>query len=258
LSGVADLARALASRPGIPIENVIVADRIDSTNTLARRLFDEAWTGSGSGPEALIAALEQTAGRGRQGRGWVSRRGLGVYATLLLAVGEKELQTLPLLVGIGLARALRELGCPARLKWPNDVQVAGRKLGGILIESISRDATGAAAIIGFGVNHGHHAAELPTPASTSLRQLLDPLPRLERVAADLVAGVLAEIAHAGDAKYARQAYEEMTVHRAGETLRCRMAEEDLEGVFLGFDERGFLRLAVNGRERRVASGEIVE
>ena len=50
----------------------------------------------------------------------------------------------------------------------------------------------------------------------------------------------------------------MTVHRAGDTLRCRIAHEDLEGVFLGFDERGFLRLAVDGRERRVASGEIVE
>jgi BirA family biotin operon repressor/biotin-[acetyl-CoA-carboxylase] ligase len=258
VGGIAELARALSSSPAIRIENLIVADSIDSTNSLARRVFDEAWTGSGPGPEAVIAALEQTAGRGRQGRGWVSRRGLGVYATLLLAVSERELQTLPLLVGIGLARALRNLGCPARLKWPNDVQVAGRKLGGILIESISRDTTGAAAIIGFGVNHGHGAAELPTPAATSLRQVLDPLPDFASVATDLVAAVLAEIEHAGDVAYARSAYEEMTVHRAGETLRCRMADEDLEGVFLGFDERGFLRLAVDGCERRVASGEIVE
>ena len=258
MSGPAELARAFASSPGIPIENLIVAERVDSTNTLARRVFDEAWTGADPPPEALIAALEQTAGRGRQGRSWVSRRGLGIYVTLLLAVSAEDLQTLPLLVGVGLARALRRLGCPARLKWPNDVQVAGRKLGGILIESISRDATGAAAIVGFGVNHGHGRAELPTPASTSLRQELDPLPPLEQVAADLVAAVLAEIAQAGDVAYARRAYGEMTVHQAGDTVRCRLAHEDLEGVFLGFDERGFLRLAVDGRERRVASGEIVE
>jgi hypothetical protein len=78
------------------------------------------------------------------------------------------------------------------------------------------------------------------------------------VAAELVASVLEEIQHAGDVTYARRAYEELTVHHAGDRLRCRVANEDLEGVFLGFDERGFLRLAVDGRERRVASGEIVE
>jgi BirA family biotin operon repressor/biotin-[acetyl-CoA-carboxylase] ligase len=257
--GAADLARALRRSPEIEVENLVVAASIDSTNTLARRLVDEAWTAVGPGPEALIVALEQTAGRGRQGRSWASRRGLGIYATLVLAVGERELQTLPLLVGVGLARALGELGCPARLKWPNDIQVGGRKLGGILIESISRNASRtSAAIVGFGVNHGHAADELPTPTSISLRQVLDPPPPFELVVAALVGRVLREIRRAGDAEYARRAYEAMTVHRAGDTLRCRIAHEDLEGVFLGFDERGFLRLAVDGRERRVASGEIVE
>jgi BirA family biotin operon repressor/biotin-[acetyl-CoA-carboxylase] ligase len=236
---------------------VIVAASVDSTNNLARRLFEEAWTTSSASPEALIVALEQTAGRGRQGRHWVSRRGLGIYATLLLAVRESALQTLPLLVGIGLARALRRLGCPARLKWPNDIQVEGRKLGGVLIESIA-NRWAAAAVIGFGINHGHGLGELPTATATSLRLILDPVPPLERVLGDLVGAVLDEADHAGDMAYARGAYEELTIHRAGDALRCRVADEDLDGVFLGFDERGFLRLAVGGHERRVASGEIVE
>ena len=258
MSRLADVARALASRPGIQISNVVVAERVDSTNSLARRLLDEAWTGQASCPEAVIVALEQTAGRGRQGRSWVSRQGLGVYVTLLAPFDEVELQTLPLLVGIGLVRALERLGCIARLKWPNDLQVDGRKLGGILIESISREPSRTAAIIGFGVNHGHGGGELPTPSAISLRQVLEPLPPLETVIAELVAGVEAETAHAGDVGYALRSYEELTVHRPGQTVRCRMAHEDLEGVFLGFDERGFLRLATDGGERRVASGEIVE
>jgi BirA family biotin operon repressor/biotin-[acetyl-CoA-carboxylase] ligase len=259
VTGLCALAGALRQSPGIRIENLIVVEQVDSTNTLARRIFDGAWNELGPGPEAVIVAFEQTAGRGRQGRTWVSRRGLGIYTTLLLAIGETELQGLPLLVGVGLARALGRFGCPARLKWPNDLQVGGRKIGGILIESISRDATRvAAAIVGFGVNHGHGADELPTPVSTSLRQVLDPLPPFERVAASLVESVTAEVAHAGDIVYAQRAYQELTVHRSGDVLRCRVAHEDLEGVFLGFDERGFLRLAVDGRERRVASGEIVE
>jgi biotin-(acetyl-CoA carboxylase) ligase len=108
------------------------------------------------------------------------------------------------------------------------------------------------------VNHGHRASELPTPLATSLRQWVDPLPPFEEVTGDLAASVLREIERAGDAAYARRAYQELTVHHAGDVVRCRIAHEDLEGVFLGFDERGFLRLAVDGRERRVASGEIVE
>jgi biotin-(acetyl-CoA carboxylase) ligase len=112
--------------------------------------------------------------------------------------------------------------------------------------------------VGFGVNHGHRADQLPTPQATSLRLLVEPLPSFAEVAAELVAAVLGELARAGDVAYARRAYEELTVHQAGEVLRCRVAHEDLEGVFLGFDERGFLRLAVDGCERRVASGEIVE
>jgi biotin-[acetyl-CoA-carboxylase] ligase BirA-like protein len=257
VTSAADVVRALRSGAGLSLENLIVADSVDSTNTLARRIVDEAWTGDGPSPEAVIVALEQTAGRGRQGRSWVSRAGLGVYVSLLLPVEEGALQTLPLLSAVGLGRALRRLGCPASLKWPNDLQVERRKLGGILIESISREAS-AAAIVGFGVNHGHRADELPTPTSTSLRQVLDPLPALERVIVELVGALLAELEHGGDVAYARRAYAEMTAHREGERLRCRVANEDLEGVFLGFDERGFLRLAVAGRERRVASGEILE
>jgi len=258
VSGVADVARALRTGPETRGSNVIVAASIDSTNAFARRLLDDAWSGGGRCPEAVIVALEQTAGRGRQGRTWVSRHGLGVYVTLLCAVSEAELQTLPLLVAVGLARSLRRMGCPARLKWPNDLQVDRRKLGGILIESISRESSSAAAIVGFGVNHGHDRSELPTPASTSLRMVLDPLPSLPPVVAALVAGAIVELGHGGDVTYARRAYEELTVHRPGDRLRCRIAHEDLDGVFLGFDERGFLRLAVGGGERRVASGEIVE
>ena len=257
MSGLGDVVRAIGARPGIRIANVIVAERVDSTNTLARRLVDEVGGGGGAVPEVIIVALEQTAGRGRQGRDWVSRRGLGVYVTLIMAVGEAGLQTLPLLVGIGLARALRRLGCAVRLKWPNDLQVDGRKLGGILIESISR-ADSTVAIVGFGVNHGHQRGELPTAAATSLRQLLAPLPPLPAVIAELVDGVLAETARGGDLEYTLGAYRELSVHRPGDPLRCRVAHEDLQGVFLGFDQRGFLRLAVDGGERRVASGEIVE
>ena len=115
-----------------------------------------------------------------------------------------------------------------------------------------------AALIGFGLNHGHPSAQLPTPSSTSLRLEIDPLPSLSRVACALVAGVTAELAHAADASYANDAYQQLTAHRPGDTLRCRVAGEDINGIFLGFDQRGFLRLDIEGTERLLTSGEVVE
>ena len=240
--------------------NMIFAAELDSTNLLARRLLEDCWHQEGGNcPEVTVLALEQTAGRGRQGRSWVSGRGLGVYVTMVHAVAESDLQTLPLLAGVGIARTLRtEFGCKAELKWPNDVQVRGRKIGGVLIETVSRGSGPVAALIGFGLNHGHPSSQLPTPVSTSLGLEVDPLPQLSRVASALVAGVTTELAHAGDESYANDAYQQLTAHRPGDALRCRVAGEDISGIFLGFDQRGFLRLDIEGTERLLASGEVIE
>jgi len=226
---------------------------------LARRLLAKCWRGDRC-PRFSILAGEQTEGRGRQGRSWVSSADLGVYATIVRPVGGRDsVQTLPQLIGVGLAKTLRsEFGCEVGLKWPNDLLVGGRKLGGVLIETVTRDDDDVAAIIGFGVNHGHDAAGLPTPVSTSLRLELDDLPPLEAVARALVAGVLEELRHTGDLDYAGRSYEQLTIHRSGDRLRCRVGERALEGSFIGFDRYGHLRLEVGGSECVFNSGEIVE
>jgi BirA family biotin operon repressor/biotin-[acetyl-CoA-carboxylase] ligase len=121
-------------------------------------------------PEGLvIAAEEQTAGRGRQGRTWQSTPGAALTFSVLLrpaSVPPSARGWIPLLAGVATASALRAAaGVQASLKWPNDVVVDGRKLAGILAEQ-----SGDAIVVGIGLNVTGRAADLPVPTATSLEQ----------------------------------------------------------------------------------------
>jgi BirA family transcriptional regulator, biotin operon repressor / biotin---[acetyl-CoA-carboxylase] ligase len=244
-------------------ENLVVLPSVDSTNALARAIIAEYQSEAQKLQPLLVLALEQSGGRGRQGRSWSSPRGKGIYATRVVTVGEPALlQTLPLLVGVGLCRALSpHLPSPCRLKWPNDllVEVGGerRKIGGILIEASVRPGEEALAIVGFGVNYLHGAGELPETA-TSLALLGGVVVSLADLTWDLVQGLEAELSHLGDAAYAVASYRALSVHRPGERIACRVGETVLEGRFLGFDAAGRLLLESGGRQIPVAAGEVIE
>ena len=196
----------LASGP----ENLVVLPSMDSTNILARAIVAEYQTEAQTLYPIVVVALEQTGGRGRQGRSWTSPAGKGVYATRVLQVDDAGLlQTLPLLAGVGLCRALAlHLPVPCRLKWPNDllVEVAGvrRKIGGILIEAAVRPGEATLALIGFGVNVFQQAADLPATA-TSVRLLGGSAGSLEDFTWDLVEGLEAELGEAAAAAIVMEA-----------------------------------------------------
>lgn len=244
-------------------ENVIVLPRVESTNELARSIVTEYESEGEDLRPLLVLAFEQSGGRGRQGRSWASPRGKGVYATLVLMVTDPEvLQTLPLLVGVGLCRALSpHLPSPCRLKWPNDLLIESggerRKIGGILIEALVRPSGQSRVIAGFGVNHGHGVDDLPA-AGTSVHLQGGEGVTLEDLTWDLVTGVERELAHLGDVAYAVESYRSWSVHRPGERLVCRVGDEIIEGTFLGFDERGLLLLESGGHEVCLSAGEVVE
>ncbi len=126
-----------------------VVDTIESTNTA---LLQQAGLGAPSG--TCLAAECQTAGRGRRGRIWQSAVGASLTFSLLwrFEKGVATLGGLSLAVGLAVANALRELGVPATLKWPNDILIDGRKLGGILIETQGDMLGPTAAVIGIGLN----------------------------------------------------------------------------------------------------------
>jgi BirA family biotin operon repressor/biotin-[acetyl-CoA-carboxylase] ligase len=136
--------------------SVGIVERAGSTNAdlLAR-----------GGPEGqVLVADEQTAGRGRMGRSWVSQPGASLTFSVLirpLPVPPARRGWLPLLTGVAVATAVRSVaGVPATLKWPNDVLAGDRKLAGILAEQ-----SGDAVVIGIGVNVATPADALPVSPS---------------------------------------------------------------------------------------------
>ena len=128
---------------------IVRLDAVDSTNEEGRR---RALTGDAD--RMWIVAEEQTAGRGRRGRAWISPRG-NLHASCVMidpcprAVGAQ----LGFVAGVALARAARDLGAAeVGLKWPNDLISRGEKCAGILVEGVALAGGRAACVVGVGVN----------------------------------------------------------------------------------------------------------
>ncbi len=200
------------SRSPVPVEAIAAAkaraaDQYDGepAGSLARRLavprlalyasigstMDAAHAlGAAGAPSGtLVLADEQTAGRGRQGRVWLSAPGTGIWLTLLVRpADESGLEVLSLRVGLAAARALDEFATDSvRVKWPNDLYVGSGKLGGILVEARWRSARPEWVAVGIGVNVSPPRG---MPSACGLRQAPSRLSVLEalvpaiRVAAD--------------------------------------------------------------------------
>ena len=149
-------------RPDGLWSEVLVVERTGSTNT------DCAARARAGAPEGLVlAAEEQTAGRGRLDRTWLSPpRAALTFSVLLRPVGVPPVRRgwLPLLVGVAAATAVRQVsGLDVRLKWPNDLLLGPHKLAGILAEQ-----SGGAVIAGIGVNVSATRGELPATGAAAL------------------------------------------------------------------------------------------
>lgn len=252
----------------------VLLETLDSTNALARRVASAYEGNGGRGrrgrrpPPTAFLAFHQSQGRGRGGNSWVSPAGQGVYASLLIPeVSEARLHSLPLLVAVGLARGVEPLvESSVGLRWPNDLVVGeggGRKLGGILIESLARPGEAPMAIVGFGVNYRGSGGGSMVPGATAIclerssPEVRGDAEGLAELAARLVEAVDLEMSRLDDEPYAAESYAAASVHRAGEALSCRTGNGTVEGRFRGFDERGFLRLETPAGERLLAAGELV-
>ncbi len=125
-------------------------DRVDSTNQVAKQLARQ-----GAAHMTLVLADEQTSGRGRRGRSWLSRPGLGAWMTLIVRpdVPCARAPELVMVAAVALCWALRTLtAMDAQIKWPNDVLCQGKKLSGTLLELSADGDRLEFAVIGVGVN----------------------------------------------------------------------------------------------------------
>jgi BirA family biotin operon repressor/biotin-[acetyl-CoA-carboxylase] ligase len=213
-------------------------DEIDSTNEEARRLA----AGGETGP-LWLAALRQTAGRGRRGRAWDSPGG-NLAATLLIrpAGGQGEWAQLSFAAAIAVSDVAARFAPEAHiaLKWPNDVLADGKKLAGILLETVNGPPQALA--IGIGMNLAHHPDGTEFPA-TSLAGLGVKPPGAEDALAALAASFAKwyEVWRGQGFAAIREAW----LARAaglGSRIRARLATGERSGMFEGIDENGALLL----------------
>jgi len=216
--------------------------RTDSTNTRAREL-----AAAGAPHGTVVSAGEQSDGRGRQGRTWIAPPGRALlYSAIVRPLGERHLM-LPLAVPLAVCEAAEELqpGIECRVKWPNDVQVEGRKLAGVLIEARPQDGW---AVVGIGLNLAISPAEFPP-------ELRETATSLDGVAAARATAVLnrrlAEWIEA-DAETVLRGWRERDALKGRE-----VAWDGGSGVADGVDDRGYLLVVTPGGDRvAVGAGEV--
>jgi BirA family biotin operon repressor/biotin-[acetyl-CoA-carboxylase] ligase len=228
--------RAVALRRALAPDGwrVEVLDRTRSTNAV---VAERARSGEPAG--LVVVAEEQTAGRGRLDRAWVSPPRAGLTFSLLLrpVLPPARWPWLPLLASVAVARALTSrAGVAAALKWPNDVLVDGRKVCGLLAEAV-----GGALVVGIGLNVTTRASELPHEHTTSL--LLEGARTTDRDT--LLRAVLREVTGVlADEDAAKAAYRDLC-STVGASVRIELpAGASLEGVADAVDDHG--RLVVDG------------
>ena len=206
----------------------------------------------------VLVAGHQTAGRGRLGRSWVTTPGSSLTVSFLLVpdAPAERWPWLPLLTGVAAAGAVRRTaGVEVTLKWPNDVLVGGRKLGGILLERVEGARPGA--VVGIGLNLGQTREELPVPEATSLALESDAV--VDR--SELLTALLDELGAAYDAWTAgadlRPRYLELC-STPGQQVRVAVPGGEVVGEAVDVDEDGRLVVrSADGSEDRLAVGDVV-
>ena len=150
------------------------------------------WAKAGAPDWGLVIADQQTKGRGRNERHWVTRQGTGLAFSLVLLAQPNErmmLTRFTALAALGLIRALSGLGLKAQIKWPNDVLLGGKKVAGVLVETEWWEDELEALVVGMGVNVKPQAVPpadiLRYPATSVEDALGDPIDRWELLASIL-------------------------------------------------------------------------
>ena len=238
-----------------PCWPVTVLDSVDSTNAEALRAI-----GQGRLAPFLVLAERQVSGRGRRGRKWVSPFAENLYYSLVLRIdgGMRQLEGLSLVVGLAVLQALRNFGVPgAGLKWPNDVLVGNKKIAGILLELVGDPADVCHVVLGIGVNVNMQVADEVDQQWTSIRLGSGRSSDRNALVVELSKQLSAYIQrHQADGFSAVQAEWEANHLWQDRLVSLIAGSSQIDGVVLGIDSQGALRLMVSGVEKVFSGGEL--
>jgi BirA family biotin operon repressor/biotin-[acetyl-CoA-carboxylase] ligase len=240
-----------------PGYRLLCYDSIGSTNDEAKHLARD-----GVAEGTIVWALEQTAGRGRRGRAWVSPRG-NLYFSLILRPDcpAGSAAQLGFVEALAVGDALRAILPQIELltyKWPNDVLLNGRKIAGVLLESETMGSEKLSfVVVGVGVNLIASPQGTEFPATSIMEEGLGevmPEVMLEEFAAHFQLW-FARWRAEGFAPV-RAAWSAAAAIARGEAIRVRLESRALYGRFLDLDHEGNLLLDHAGECRRIAAGEV--
>lgn len=252
----------LGGRRFTRLHNLIFVEATPSTNDFGKVIVERMLAESEEIRLTVIIAGEQTAGRGRAGRAWTSLPGaLALSAIVPWPEGAGRVR-LPIETGILLAHGLAAaFGVEVRLKWPNDLLVSRKKLGGLLVEARSNDEGEGWAVVGLGLNVRGTRADLDArglagasslEASGVAPALLEGDEPLEAVLA-----VLDEAIGEPCAGPLPEAFAAVSAHAPGDLLTVTEGDRTHRGAFAGVTPEGFLRLATESGDESLVSGDVV-
>jgi BirA family biotin operon repressor/biotin-[acetyl-CoA-carboxylase] ligase len=233
-------------------------ETVGSTNELAFRLAHD-----GAEHGEVVVAEQQTTGKGRRGRTWVSPPGLNLYFSAILRpeLPPQRAPELTLVAAVALTEVLREAGSEAFIKWPNDVQIEGRKVAGILTELSAEPERVHFVVLGVGVNLNAQPEHFPEELRTTATSLA--IARGQRVPRALFAAALwnrleewldLHLETGFDA--VRQRWKDLS-STLGQDVLVRTDRQEFRGLAEDIDTSGALLVRTeNGSVERVLAGDV--
>jgi BirA family biotin operon repressor/biotin-[acetyl-CoA-carboxylase] ligase len=232
-------------------------DTLDSTNTEA---LNQAKLGAEEG--LCVIARQQTNGRGRHGRVWVSSRDAGLYLSMVLRP-QLETQYIPLITlaaGIAVHETLAALGVRADIKWVNDVLVGGRKIAGILGETTDTPQ-GLAVILGVGINVANSSfppaiADKATSLNAHLKEAVTPAQLATPLIDDLKRFYTTLLSPNGTAAIIDE-WGRRSSYFQGKAVKVMLEGEVIRGITDGLAPSGALRVITGeGTLRLIQAGQV--
>jgi BirA family biotin operon repressor/biotin-[acetyl-CoA-carboxylase] ligase len=244
----------------LPLGEIRYLHQTGSTNDVAL-----VWATEGAPDLSVVVADEQTSGRGRMGRRWLTPPESALAISVILHPTLVERNHLSLLSGLGalsLTQLLTDHGLPAQIKWPNDIVISGRKTAGILVELVWMGDQVESAVLGIGVNvlpesvPSDTEVQFPATSIHTAGWLYDRLDILH----DLLANLIGFRSQLGEPIFIQSwesalAYMNEPVHVWAEPSNG-ISTESTTGIIRGLDPDGALKLETSEGIRLIKFGEI--
>lgn len=242
------------------LNGLYIYQSLDSTNKAANQLI-EAQANTASG--AVILSEYQTMGRGRRGKNWVSPFAANLYLSMVwdFDQGASALQGLSLAIGVAVSRALKQLQVEGvQLKWPNDIYINNKKLGGILLEMVGDPAGQCTVIIGIGINHRmpEQSGEAIDQQWTDLAAVTSEAVSRNKLAAYIINhcfDILSDYQQKGFARY-QEEWQAIDAFQGAQAVVSTVNQSTV-GMPVGVDEFGALKMKLaNGEVKTFIGGEL--